>query len=172
MTGLRLNAVGEGISVRITTVIDGANDPSSVLEALQNIFPEINTELPPEPKFPTATSTKIEVDGIGLATYLEKLHQQRILDTAMDHMSRRIFDNRTTFDLSRQAALVGKVAFPIPGEIPLGGVITVELSGDDLSDWIEAATWHRGRVSIPRNVGDDLRMRFDGDAITWHREPE
>ena len=172
MTGLRLNAVGEGISVRITTVIDGANDPNLVLEALQNIFPEINTELPPEPQFPTERSTKIELEDIGLATYLEKLHQQRILDTAMDHMSRRIFDNRTTFDLSRQAALVGKVAFPIPGEIPLGGVITIELSGDDLSDWIEAATWHRGRVSIPRNVGDDLRMRFDGDAITWHREPE
>ncbi len=172
MTGLRLNAVGEGISVRISTVIDGATDPNLVLESLQNIFPEVDIQLPEMPVFPTDASTKIELEGISLATYLEKLHQQRILDTAMDHMSRRIFDKRTTFDISRQAALVGKVSFPIPGEIPLGGMITVELSGEDLSDWIEAATWHRGRVSIPRNVGDDLRMRFDGDAITWHREPE
>jgi predicted RNA binding protein with dsRBD fold (UPF0201 family) len=172
VTGLRLSAVGEGISVRVTTFIDGANDPVLVLEALQNIFPEIETQLPEKPEFPSEKSTKIDFEGISLATYLEKLHQQRILDTAMDHMSRRIFDNRTTFDLSRQAALVGKVSFPIPGEIPLGGVITVELAGTDLSDWIEAATWHRGRVSIPRNIGDDFRMRFDGDAITWHREPE
>ena len=172
MTGLRLSAVGEGISVRISTVIDGATNPILVLEALQNIFPDANPELPESPRFPSDTSTVIELEGISLATYLEKLHQQRILDTAMDHMSRRVFDNRTTFDLSRQAALADMVAFPIPGEIPLGGVITVELAGEDLSDWIEAATWHRGRVSIPRNIGDDFRMRFDGDAITWHREPE
>ena len=167
-----MSAVGEGISVHISTIIDGAADPILVLEALQNIFPEADPELPESPKFPSKASTKIELEGISLATYLEKLHQQRILDTAMDHMSRRIFDKRTTFDLSRQAALVGNIAFPIPGEMPLGGVITVELSGEDISDWIEAATWHRGRVSIPRNIGDDLRMRFDGDAITWHREPE
>jgi len=172
VTGLRLSAVGEGISVRISTVIDGAANPILVLEALQNIFPEADPKLPASPTFPSEASTKIELEGVSLATYLEKLHQQRILDTAMDHMSRRIFDKRTTFDLSRQAALVGKVAFPIPGEIPLGGVITVELGGEDISDWIEAATWHRGRVSIPRNIGDDLRMRFDGDVITWHREPE
>jgi predicted RNA binding protein with dsRBD fold (UPF0201 family) len=172
VTGLRLSAVGEGISVRICTVIDGAADPNLVLEALQNIFPDAEAQLPESPTFPSNAATKIELEGISLATYLEKLHHQRILDTAMDHMSRRIFDKRTTFDLSRQAALAGKVAFPIPGEMPLGGVITVELAGDDISDWIEAATWHRGRVSIPRNIGDDLRMRFDGDAITWHREPE
>jgi predicted RNA binding protein with dsRBD fold (UPF0201 family) len=172
VTGLRLSAVGEGISVRISTIIDGAADPNLVLEALQNIFPEADPELPESPKFPSTASTKIELEGISLATYLEKLHLQRILDTAMDHMSRRVFDKRTTFDISRQAALVGKIAFPIPGEMPLGGVITVELGGEDISDWIEAATWHRGRVSIPRNIGDDLRMRFDGDAITWHREPE
>jgi hypothetical protein len=81
VTGLRLSAVGEGISVRVTTVIDGANDPVLVLEALQNIFPEIETQLPEKPEFPSEKSTKIDFEGISLATYLEKLHQQRILDT-------------------------------------------------------------------------------------------
>ena len=42
----------------------------------------------------------------------------------------------------------GKVAFPLPGDNPLGGVITVEIEGENLGDWLEAATWHSGRENI------------------------
>ena len=83
-------------------------------------------------------------------------------------MSENLQDDTTIFHISRQAALAGKVAFPLPGESPLGGVITIEIEGTELADWIEAATWHSGRDTIPRRVGDDYSMRGDGEAITWH----
>ena len=41
--------------------------------------------------------------------------------------------------------MVNKIAFNLPNENPLGGVIQIELSGDDLPAWIGAATWHNGR---------------------------
>ena len=41
--------------------------------------------------------------------------------------------------------MAGKVAFPLPDDNPLGGVITIEIGGENLGDWLEAATWHSGR---------------------------
>ena len=98
---------------------------------------------------------------------MKLLHKQRILDTALDAMSKNLQDRTTVFELSRQAALAGIVSFPLPNEIPLGGVFTVTLVGDDLNDWLEAATWHAGRDSVPRTIGDDNTMAVDGEAATW-----
>ena len=82
-------------------------------------------------------------------------------------MSLLLENNQTKFRLSRQAAIVGKVAFPLPNEEPLGGVITVTLNGEHLSDWLVAATWHKGRDVIPRSIADESAMDSDGDAVTW-----
>ena len=82
-------------------------------------------------------------------------------------MSKNLQGNTTEFELSRQAALAGKVAFPLPNEIPLGGVFTITLTSDGLGDWLEAATWHSGRDSVPRTIGDDNTMNADGEAATW-----
>ena len=60
-----------------------------------------------------------------------------------------------------------KIAFNIPGENPLGGLITIRLKGKNLQDWIEAATWHKGRDSIPRSINDELAMDKSGEATTW-----
>ena len=38
-----------------------------------------------------------------------------------------------------------KSGFPLPDDSPLGGVITIEIGGENLGDWLEAATWHSGR---------------------------
>ena len=72
----------------------------------------------------------------------------------------------THFQLSRQAAFAGKVAFVVE-ELPLGGVMEVSLQGDDLGLWLEQLTWHEGRHSIPRSLGDDLGMDQDGTPIEW-----
>ena len=83
-------------------------------------------------------------------------------------MSVNLDSTGTIFQISRQAAMAGKVAFPLPGDIPLGGIITVEIGGENLEDWLEAATWHSGRENIPRRVGDELTMDDNGEAVTWH----
>ena len=74
---------------------------------------------------------------------------------------------KTRFHLLRQAAIAGKVAFPLPNEQPLGGVITITLEGEHLGDWLEAATWHKGRDIAPRSIKDDNAMGEDGEAATW-----
>ena len=89
------------------------------------------------------------------------------MDTALDSMGKNLQNRTTSFELSRQAAMVGKIAFPLPGDIPLGGVITVTLTSDDLGDWLEAATWHSGRDTVPRSIGDENTMAEDGEAATW-----
>jgi predicted RNA binding protein with dsRBD fold (UPF0201 family) len=95
------------------------------------------------------------------------LHTQRILDTALDAMGRHFKGNTTVFQIARQAALSSKVAFPLPGELPLGGVIEVTLRSPNLNDWLHAATWHKGRDSVPRTIDDERAMATDGDASTW-----
>jgi predicted RNA binding protein with dsRBD fold (UPF0201 family) len=82
-------------------------------------------------------------------------------------MGKNLQGRTTSFELSRQAAMVGKIAFPLPNDIPLGGVITVALTSDDLGDWLEAATWHSGRDRMPRSIGDEKTMAEDGEAATW-----
>ena len=100
-----------------------------------------------------------------METFLEVIHKQAILDTALDYMSKNLDTNGTIFQISRQAAMAGKVAFPLLGDNPLGGVITVEIEGENLGDWLEAATWHSGRENIPRRIGDEFTMYSDGEAF-------
>ena len=43
----------------------------------------------------------------------------------------------------------------------------VGLTGENLAVWLEEQTWHAGRNSIPRSVGDDLAMSDDGETVEW-----
>ena len=72
-----------------------------------------------------------EFEDVSLATFLHQLHEQRILDTALDAMSMSMDGNTTTFRVARQAAVAGKIAFPIPGDAPLGGVFSITITGED-----------------------------------------
>lgn len=168
MRRLKLTGVDEGYSVVVSTKLVGADDPEIVLDSILKIFPEFACGIPESPKFPTEQNDIIASEGVSLSTFLELLHNQSILDTALDSMSANLDQTGTVFDLSRQAAMAGKVAFPLPGDNPLGGVITVEIEGENLGDWLEAATWHSGRENIPRRIGDEFTMNSDGNAVTWH----
>ncbi|MDP6235172.1 MAG: RNA-binding domain-containing protein [Candidatus Poseidoniaceae archaeon] len=165
---LRLNGVNENLQIRVETSLRGADSPEKVIQALVGLFPEfsVSDEIL-NPQLGSASNTELSNEGVSLETFLKKLHEQRILDTALDSMSLLLENNQTKFRLSRQAAIVGKVAFPLPNEEPLGGVITVTLSGEHLSDWLVAATWHKGRDVIPRSIADESAMDSDGDAVTW-----
>jgi predicted RNA binding protein with dsRBD fold (UPF0201 family) len=165
---LRLSGVGEGIEICIETTLKGADSPTKVADSIVKLFPEFpipaNCD---EPVLGQGSNFEWKATQIDMAHFLKLLHQQRILDTALDAMSKNLQGRTTVFELSRQAALAGKVSFPLPNEIPLGGVFTVTLTSDDLNDWLEAATWHSGRDSVPRTIGDESTMAADGEASTW-----
>lgn len=165
---LRLTGVGEGFTTQINTTLSGVDSPTKVLDALQQLFPEATRpDLETEPSFGHPASASWEFRDVSLATFLQQLHEQRILDTALDAMSMSLEGNTTTFRVARQAAVAGKIAFPIPGDDPLGGVFSVTITGEGLADWLQAATWHAGRTQIPRHINDDHSMGEDGEATTW-----
>ena len=167
-TRLRLTGIGEGLTVQLTTALRGADSPGKIRRALLNIFPDVIVEEDSaEPTFGHGMNLDWEFNGVSLAQFLTMLHEQRILDTALDAMSVNLQEMSTCFHISRQAALAGKISFPIPGEHPLGGVFTLHLHGTGLGDWLQAATWHSGRSQVPRAVGDGLAMEKDGEASTW-----
>ena len=166
---LRLSGKGEGISIIISTRVSGADSSEKVREALHHLFPDAADEIPmQEPEFGKGTDVSWQFQDPSMTTFLGALHDQRILDTALDAMSKNLDGDSTAFELSRQAAAAGKVAFPIPGDSPLGGVFCIELEGEGLAQWIEAATWHPGRAQVPRTINDERTMDDDGEASTWH----
>ena len=168
MERLKLSGIGEGLEVIVSSKLIAADDPQKVIDSIQEIFPTFTCSLPPKPNFPTQQNDSLACDNVSLENFVTLLHRQSILDTALDYMSKNISENGTNFTISRQAALSGKVAFPLPNETPLGGVILIEIKGLDVKDWLEAATWHEGRDYIPRRVGDEYSMDSNADAVTWH----
>jgi len=165
---LRLTGVGEGIEICVETTLLGADSPTKIAQAILQIFPEFPIpENCPEPVLGKGSNYNWKATKVDLTHYLKLLHNQRILDTALDSMCKNLEGRTTSFELTRQAAMVGKIAFPLPNDIPLGGVISVTLTSDDLGDWLEAATWHSGRDKVPRSIGDEKTMEEDGKAATW-----
>ena len=164
-----LNGIDEDIKVVISSSVTGAESPSTVLQSITNIFPDFATKSTgEEPTFGQPSNLEFREENVSLNQFLIMIHQQAILDTALDVMSLNILDNHTSFEILRQASLANKIAFNLEGQNPLGGVIRIELYGDDLQTWIEAATWHKGRDVVPRKVNDERTMSNDGDAVTWH----
>jgi predicted RNA binding protein with dsRBD fold (UPF0201 family) len=165
----RVDGISQGISVVVSTTVESGEDHNAIVEALCNLFPDFPTHnMPERNSFPINRETiELKAEGLSMTHLLELAAQERVLDTALDSMSMRIGENATKFRLSRQAALAGKVSFAVLGEVPLGGTIAVTLSGEELGEWLQEATWHPGREQVPREINDDLSMRGDGHAITW-----
>ena len=168
MARLFLTGITEGFSVIISTVISGADRADYVVEAINKIFPDFESKIPQEPTFPSTKKHILVCENVALDTFLLKLYNQKILDTALDCMSLNLDATGTVFNISRQAALASKVAFVIEDTEPLGGVITIEINGEGLGDWLEAATWHEGRDYMPRKIRDDLSMDSSGEPRVWH----
>ena len=165
---LKLNARDEGITVIVKTLLSGADSPEKVLNSIRNIFPDFTPKKQcKEPKLGDTKNQIMEDSNISLNHFLNLLHKQKILDTALDAMSRNLDQNKSEFQILRQAAVSEKISFNIPNEKPLGGTITVKLNGENLKDWCEAATWHKGRDTIPRSIDDERGMDHSGEASTW-----
>ena len=157
------------IEIRVSTTIQSHENPELVVRAVKNIFPDWEPNGNTSKRvFPHDGSAEIlHGNTSSIDVFLEAIAKQNIMDTALDAMSLEIEGERyTDFSISRQAALVGKVSFPLEDRVT-GGVIDISISGDDIDLWLEKVTWHRGRTSIPRNVGDDISMSKDGTPNEW-----
>lgn len=165
---LRLTGTGEGLSTRITTTLAGVDSPQKVMEALLTLFPDATKEtMENEPSMGQPSKASWTFEDVSLGAFLHQLHEQRILDTALDAMSMELNESTTSFSIARQAAVAGKIAFPIPGDEPVGGVFRIMISGTGLEDWLQAATWHSGRGQVPRHINDERSMDDDGESTTW-----
>ena len=155
--------------VTVSTRVMSHEIGGKCVEGVQKIFPDFSVEnIPAEEEFPVRRGeVKLICDNLSPNYFLQLLTEQRILDTALDAMALNLHPPSTTFLLSRQAALSGKVAFVLETERTVGGVIEVTFVCDDIVDWLQEATWHPGRRDVPRSVGDDLSMRNDGSVTEW-----
>ena len=111
MPRLRLTAIDEGYSVVVSTKLSGADSPGIVLDALLKLFPDFTCGLPEEPAFPSNQDDVLAAEGVSLATFLDAIHNQSILDTSLDFMSANLDAGGTIFHISRQAAMAVKLPF-------------------------------------------------------------
>ena len=154
--------------ISISTVVQPHEDPRRVVEAVRVMFPDWSPDVSPSnTNFPNERSAVMMTGwSESLDTLLEATKNQRILDTALDAMTMELDGGSTGFSLSRQAALAGKASFVI-SERAMGGEMRVGLTGDGLANWLEQRTWHAGRDSVPRSVGDELAMTDEGEPVEW-----
>ena len=106
-----LNGLDEGIKVQVSTTISGAESPKLVLESVQNIFPDFTAGGFVEPKFGVCNNYQWTNEQISLNNFLQMVHKQAILDTALDVMSMNLKNHKTSFQLLRQASIAKKIAF-------------------------------------------------------------
>ena len=151
-------------TVWIETRIGAHEDPEKIMEAIHSLFPDFQpeSEIVSEDYPRREPWVTMQGHSTDLSLFLQRLREQRILDTAMDAMSMDITEQSSMFRISRQAALVGKVGFVLEGDSSLGGDLRVLLEHDDIRNWIESSTDHPGRQHVPRSIGDDQGMEMDG----------
>ena len=154
--------------ISVSTVVQPHEDPQRVVDAVQVMFPDWSPDrIPANSRFPSGRAAEMMTGSSeSLDTLLEAVRNQRVLDTALDAMSLELDGGSTGFSLSRQAALAGKVSFVVKDRA-IGGEMRIGLTGEGLAAWLEQQTWHAGRDSVPRSVGDELAMASDGEPVEW-----
>ncbi|RAH16588.1 MAG: hypothetical protein CMB56_000655 [Methanobacteriota archaeon] len=149
--------------------ISTSDSVSHIILAIQELFPNENIQhIDIQKNFPNQQEKEdIIIKDVDYDYFFQRIHDTRIADTALDCMSHNLTLNHTTFKISRQAALAGKVSFVLDNESPLGGTFEIEVESGNLKAWIEDMTWHKGREDVPREINDELKMGMDGSPQDW-----
>jgi predicted RNA binding protein with dsRBD fold (UPF0201 family) len=154
--------------ISISSLVQPYENAEKIVKSINMFFPDWKVnEIPEQFSFPT--KNKIEIisgNSETLDYFFKQIRAQKILDTALDVMCMNLEADSTVFDISRQAAVAGKISFVLDKKI-LGGTISISLSGDELGLWLEQQTWHEGRNEIPRFPRDEYSMRYDGEPTEW-----
>jgi uncharacterized protein len=120
------------IEVTICSSVRPTERVELVVSAIENIFPCLIMDI---------RADRIEAYNgqDSLKTLHELLRRQEILDTARKVLLRGLAGNTITFQLSKQAALMGFVSFP-PEEEPLGSLHVQVTGGERVIDWLAPET--------------------------------
>lgn len=124
-------------TIKVSTKIQPHEDAEKVIYSINNIFPDWKTDkILKKELFPTKREV-IEVSGNSnsMDIFMQSVTSQRILDTAFDAMTMNINVNNTSFSISRQAAIKGKISFVID-EKPLGGILDIQIEKENLEIWL------------------------------------
>ncbi len=154
--------------IGVSTVIRAHEDFVKVVKSVQVMFPDWEPGATlGHSEFPQNRDEMIlQGESESLDTLFDSARDQRILDTALDAMSLGLNGDFTEFSISRQASIVGKLSFVLERR-NMGGEIVVRVHRDGLAEWLERSTWHPGRDSIPRSIGDGLSMSEQGEPTEW-----
>ena len=154
--------------IGVSTVIRSHEDFAKVVESVPCMFPDWDPKQAfGDSEFPQNRSELIlEGSSDSLEILFDLAREQRILDTALDAMSMKHNGDYTEFSISRQAAIVGKLSFVLE-QGTMGGEIVVSIRREGLTEWLERSTWHPGRDSVPRSIGDGLSMSQEGSPTEW-----
>ena len=154
--------------ITVSSIVETYEDPDKVVRSIKEIFPCWDPNpIIEQTEFPS-TREPVLISGAAnsLDVLLSIVRENRTLDTALDSMAMYSSDNLASFSISRQSASIGKISFTL-GERPLGGTIEVSLEGADVGLWLEQQTWHGGRSTIPRSIGDEIAMGKEGSPAEW-----
>lgn len=156
-------------TMNLEAKLSPVDSKENILMAIQELFPNAKLpEIKEKGSFPISDDIEdIKINDIDYEFFFERIHTNKIADTALDCMSQNIHEGISNFKISRQAALAGKIAFVLGNDSPLGGYFELTVESTNIIAWIEEMTWHQGRDEIPRNVNDELQMRRDGVPQDW-----
>jgi predicted RNA binding protein with dsRBD fold (UPF0201 family) len=115
-----------GIKVEIRARVYPTEDVNKVKRAILNIFPDAILRV--EGDFILGETTNLE-------NFAELLKEQRIRDSARRVLLGNFYDDKIEFEISKQAAFVGKVSFSV-GNVALGN-IKIRVKGDNLEALID-----------------------------------
>lgn len=141
--------------VRPTEIVD------KVVLAIENIFPGLAMDI---------RDDRIDSHGgiESLKTFHKLLREQRILDTSRSVMLHGRLGESVQFLLNKQAALMGKINFPLEEE-PLGS-IHVQITGDDqVIDWLAPRTENGVPV---QEIAAPEEARCKNDGVISNSEEE
>lgn len=122
------------IEVTVYSAVQLTEKVERVVSAIENLFPGLIMDIRTD-----------RIDAYDGPQSLRKLHQllrsQKILDAARSVLQRGLSSNTIQFQLSKQAAFMGIVSFPVQEE-PLGSlniqILTTE--GERVIDWLAPVT--------------------------------
>ncbi len=115
-----------GLRVEIRARVHPTEDEERVRRAILNIFPEANIRA--EGEFLVGETTNLE-------NFANLLREQRIRDSARRVLLGNLYGDEVEFEISKQAAFVGKVSFSV-GNVALGN-IRIRIEGDNLESLID-----------------------------------
>jgi hypothetical protein len=119
------------MELAVTADVNPTESKNKVLKALENIFPNLDF---------TDSGSSLQAKGKDQSTleaFKKHLQIQQIRDSARAFLAKRADGGALSFELNKQAALMGKVSF-VDFDVPLGA-IEIEIKGKDLDvlvDWL------------------------------------